>query len=89
MTRIELAKKGIVTDEVKFVAAAEGITPEQLSEDIAAGTSVIPININHKISPIGIGRNMRTKVNANIGTSKDKSRSKRDGEARRSCEVRR
>jgi phosphomethylpyrimidine synthase len=72
MTRIELAKKGIVTDEVKFVAAAEGIAPEQLSEDIAAGTSVIPININHKISPIGIGRNMRTKVNANIGTSKDK-----------------
>ena len=72
MTRIELAKKGIVTDEVKFVAAAEGITPEQLSEDIAAGTSVIPININHKITPIGIGRNMRTKVNANIGTSKDK-----------------
>jgi phosphomethylpyrimidine synthase len=72
MTRIELAKKGIVTDEVKVVAAAEGITPEQLSEDIAAGTSVIPININHKISPIGIGRNMRTKVNANIGTSKDK-----------------
>jgi phosphomethylpyrimidine synthase len=72
MTRIELAKKGIVTDEVKFVAAAEGITSEQLSEDIAAGTSVIPININHKITPIGIGRNMRTKVNANIGTSKDK-----------------
>lgn len=72
MTRIELAKKGIVTDEVKFVAAAEGITPEQLSEDIAAGISVIPININHKITPMGIGRNMRTKVNANIGTSKDK-----------------
>ncbi len=72
MTRIELAKKGIVTDEVRVVAAAEGITPEQLSEDIAAGTSVIPINVNHKISPIGIGRNMRTKVNANIGTSKDK-----------------
>ena len=72
MTRIELAKKGIVTDEVKLVAAAEGLTPQQLSEDIAAGTSVIPININHKISPMGIGRNMRTKVNANIGTSKDK-----------------
>lgn len=72
MTRIESAKKGIVTDEVKFVAAAEGLTPEQLSEDIAAGISVIPININHKITPLGIGRNMRTKVNANIGTSRDK-----------------
>ena len=72
MTRIEMAKKGIVTDEVRLVAAAEGISPEQLSEDIAAGVSVIPINRNHKITPIGIGRMMRTKINANIGTSKDK-----------------
>ncbi|MBA4372436.1 MAG: phosphomethylpyrimidine synthase [Thermodesulfovibrio sp.] len=72
MTRIELAKKGIITDEVKTVAASEGILPEQLSQDIAAGYSTIPINNNHKITPIGIGRNMRTKVNANIGTSKDR-----------------
>lgn len=72
MTRIELAKKGIITDEVKKVAASEGITPEQLSMDIAAGFSTIPINNNHAIAPIGIGRNMRTKINANIGTSKDR-----------------
>lgn len=72
MTRIEMAKKGIVTDEVRLVADSEGISPEQLSEDIAAGVSVVPINRNHKITPIGIGRMMRTKINANIGTSKDK-----------------
>lgn len=72
MTRIELAKKGIITDEVKLVATDEGITPEQLSADIASGVSVISINNNHKIKPIGIGRNLRTKINANIGTSKDK-----------------
>jgi phosphomethylpyrimidine synthase len=72
MTRIELAKKGIVTDEVKRVASAEGLTPEQLSLDIAAGVSTIPINRNHGILPVGIGRNMRTKINANIGTSKDR-----------------
>ena len=72
MTRIELAKKGIITDEVKLVAKGEGLTPEQLSEDIASGVSVIPVNVNHKISPLGIGRNMRTKINANIGTSEDK-----------------
>jgi phosphomethylpyrimidine synthase len=71
MTRIELAKKGVVTDEVKFVAGAEGLPPEQLSADIASGVSTIPINRNRRISPIGIGRNMRTKINANIGTSKD------------------
>ncbi|MEK7742019.1 MAG: phosphomethylpyrimidine synthase ThiC [Nitrospirota bacterium] len=72
MTRIELAKKGIITDEVKLVASEEGLTPEQLSGDIASGVSVIPININHKIKPMGIGKNMRTKINANIGTSKDR-----------------
>ncbi len=72
MTRIEMAKKGIVTDEVRLVAAVEGLSPEQLSEDIAAGVSVIPINRNHKITPIGIGKMMRTKINANIGTSRDK-----------------
>jgi len=72
MTRIELAKKGIITEEVKQVAASEGTDPGQLSMDIAAGYSTIPINSLRSITPIGIGRNMRTKVNANIGTSKDR-----------------
>ncbi len=72
MTRMEVAKKGIITDEVRRVAAAEGLSPEQLSEDIASGVSTIPINRNHPITPIGIGRGMRTKINANIGTSKDR-----------------
>jgi phosphomethylpyrimidine synthase len=72
MTRIESAKKGIITEEVKLVASQEGLSPEQLSEGIASGVSVIPINKNHRITPIGIGRNMRTKINANIGTSKDR-----------------
>jgi phosphomethylpyrimidine synthase len=72
MTRIEFAKKGIITDDVKLVASEEGLSPEQLSQDIASGVSVIPININHKIKPLGIGKNMRTKINANIGTSKDR-----------------
>jgi phosphomethylpyrimidine synthase len=72
MTRIELAKKGIITDEVKLVASTEGITPEQLAVDIAEGVTVIPRNTTHNIKPIGIGRGLSTKVNANIGTSKDK-----------------
>jgi phosphomethylpyrimidine synthase len=72
MTRIEAARKGIVTDEMKVVAAAEGVKAENLASDIAAGVSVISRNINHDISPLGIGRGLRTKINANIGTSKDK-----------------
>ncbi|MGB9715437.1 MAG: phosphomethylpyrimidine synthase ThiC [Thermodesulfovibrionales bacterium] len=72
MTRIELAKKGIITDEMKTVAISEGISPEKLASDIAEGLIVIPRNIKHEIRPIGIGKGLRTKVNANIGTSKDR-----------------
>jgi phosphomethylpyrimidine synthase len=72
MTRIELAKKGIITDEMKEVALSEGMSPESLASDISSGLTIIPINKIHNIKPIGIGRGLRTKVNANIGTSKDK-----------------
>ena len=72
MTRIEITKKGIITDEIKEVAISEGITPERLASDIAEGVTVIPKNIIHDIKPSGIGKGLKTKVNANIGTSKDK-----------------
>lgn len=72
MTRIELAKKGIISDECKEAALSEGISPERLAHDIAQGVTVIPKNMNHDIKPIGIGRGLRTKVNVNIGTSKDR-----------------
>lgn len=71
-TRIEFARKGIITEEVKQVALDEGIKPEQLSQDIAAGLSVISRNSKHGIKPLGIGRGLKTKINANIGTSKDR-----------------
>ena len=71
-TRIELARQGIVTDEVKKVAVDEGTDPEQLSGDIAEGLTVISRNNTHDIRPLGIGRGLRTKINANIGTSKDR-----------------
>jgi phosphomethylpyrimidine synthase len=71
-TRIELARKGIITDEVKRVARDEGVDPETLSKDIASGLSVISRNAGHNITPLGIGRGLKTKINANIGTSKDR-----------------
>src|SRR4030066_2080590 len=71
-TRIDLAKKGIITEEVKQVALDEGIEPERLSQDIASGFTVLSGNAFHDIKPLGIGRGLRTKINANIGTSKDK-----------------
>ncbi|UCH45192.1 MAG: phosphomethylpyrimidine synthase ThiC [Nitrospiraceae bacterium] len=71
-TRIDLAREGFITDEVREVAGDEGISPEQLSRDIAEGLSVISRNVKHDIRPLGIGRGLRTKINANIGTSKDR-----------------
>ncbi len=72
MTRIKMAKKGIVTEEFKEVSRIEGISEEDLIKDIAEGRSVIARNNRHAIKPVGIGKRMRVKVNANIGTSKDK-----------------
>ena len=72
MTQIEQAKKGIVSNEMKIVAAAEKIEAEKLRQLIAEGKIVIPCNINHKnLVPIGIGKFLKTKINANIGTSGD------------------
>jgi len=72
MTRIEQALKGIVTQEMKVVAAGEGIDAERLASDIGQGVSVITRNILRDIKPLGIGKGLSTKINANIGTSKDR-----------------
>jgi phosphomethylpyrimidine synthase len=72
MTQLESAKQGIITNEMKIVAQNESIAEETLRELIAVGKVVIPANINHKnLVPIGIGKQMKTKINANIGTSGD------------------
>lgn len=73
MTRIQLAKKGIISDEVRQVAQEEGISPEELSENIAEGKAVITKNVLRNIKPLGIGKGLGTKINANIGTSRDKT----------------
>jgi phosphomethylpyrimidine synthase len=57
---------------MRAVAENEGIDPETVREMVAEGSVVIPANINHKrLEPCGIGKALRTKVNANIGTSSD------------------
>lgn len=72
MTQIENAKQGIVTKEMKTTAAKESIKEENLRQLIAEGKVVVPANKNHKnLDPIGIGKGLKTKINANIGTSGD------------------
>ena len=81
VTQMHYARKGIITDEMEYIAIRENIfhnkpnhdnkiTPEFVRSEIASGRAIIPSNINHsEIEPMIIGKNFLTKVNANIGNS--------------------
>lgn len=72
MTQLEIARAGKLSEEMKIVAELEHLDPEYIRSGIAAGTIVIPRNVNHNLTKIGgVGNGLRTKVNANIGTSGD------------------
>ncbi|MCK4596330.1 phosphomethylpyrimidine synthase ThiC, partial [candidate division WOR-3 bacterium] len=72
MTLIENAKKGKITSIFRTIAKEEGQLPEYIREGISNGTIVIPSNSkNPPRKAVGIGKGLRTKVNANIGTSPD------------------
>jgi len=70
-TQIELARQGIISEQVASVADAENMAPETLRQLVAAGKVVIPWNHNRRPQAVGIGKGLRTKVNASIGTSSD------------------
>ncbi|CAM2932107.1 phosphomethylpyrimidine synthase ThiC [Hathewaya histolytica] len=71
-TQLEAAKLGIITKEMEIVAREEGIEIQELISNIRKGSVVIPCNKNHKnIHPYGIGKGMSTKINVNLGISKD------------------
>ncbi len=71
-TQMEAARKGIVTPELEAVAKKEGRRPEELLPFLADGTMVIPANIHHKaLDANGVGRMLRTKINVNLGISRD------------------
>ncbi|MFQ5827413.1 MAG: phosphomethylpyrimidine synthase ThiC, partial [Dehalococcoidia bacterium] len=68
----EQAEKGTITPEMRRAAAREGIEPEAVLQGLAEGTIVLPANpLHHGLEPCAIGKGLRTKVNANIGTSSD------------------
>lgn len=69
-TQLTRAKNGEITPAMTAVAKKESLDPEFIRAEVAAGRTVIPANINHpKLSPIGIGNALTTKINANIGNS--------------------
>ena len=70
VTQLHYARQGIVTPEMEFVGIREGLDPEIVREEVAAGRAIIPSNINHPESePMIIGRRFLVKINANIGNS--------------------
>src|SRR5579884_1366349 len=72
MTQLESARKGIITDEMRFVATREDLDPELIRAEVARGRMVIPANKVHltkRLEPMGIGVASRCKINANIGNS--------------------
>ncbi|MEW6115914.1 MAG: phosphomethylpyrimidine synthase ThiC, partial [Nitrospirota bacterium] len=71
MTQLERAKRGEVTPEIQKVAADEGQDVEVVRRRVAAGKIVIPANKNRTSKVVGIGKGLRTKINASIGTSTD------------------
>jgi len=72
MTQLELARKGIISPQMSLVAEHEEVEAEFIRQGVADGTVVIPTSIEHtNLVPCGIGQGLKTKVNANIGTSSD------------------
>ena len=81
ITQMALARQGIITPEMEYVAIRENnnaqqagikthITPEFVRQEVAAGRAVIPANVNHpEAEPMIIGRNFLVKLNTNIGNS--------------------
>ena len=71
-TQMDAARKGIITKEMQAVAEYENIAAEEIRELVAKGQVAIPANKNHKcLKPYGIGTKLKTKINVNLGTSKD------------------
>ncbi|WP_163567825.1 phosphomethylpyrimidine synthase ThiC [Fodinicola feengrottensis] len=70
LTQLAYARAGVLTEEMRFCALREGVEPELVREEVAAGRAVIPVNRRHPESePAIIGKKFLVKINANIGNS--------------------
>ncbi|ERJ30338.1 Thiamin biosynthesis protein ThiC [Campylobacter concisus UNSWCS] len=69
-TQMYYARRGELTKEMSYVAKVEGVSENLVMDEVANGRIIIPANVNHiNLKPMGIGRKLKTKVNANIGNS--------------------
>jgi phosphomethylpyrimidine synthase len=69
-TQMHYARKGIVTEEMQYVAGRERIAPELVRDEVARGRMIIPANVHHtNLEPMCIGVASKCKINSNIGNS--------------------
>src|SRR3984957_607448 len=70
MSQMHFARRGMITEEMAYVAQREKISAELVRSEVAKGTMIIPANINHvELEPMAIGVESLCKINANIGNS--------------------
>ena len=69
-TQMHYARRGELTKQMSYVAKVEGVSENLVMDEVANGRIIIPANVNHiNLKPMGIGRKLKTKINANIGNS--------------------
>src|SRR5215472_14700337 len=69
-SQMHFARKGLITEEMMYVADREKIAPALVRDEVAAGKMIIPANVNHpELEPMAIGVASLCKINANIGNS--------------------
>src|SRR6266576_3970595 len=67
-SQMHYARKGLITEEMEYIAHKEKLTPELVRDEVARGRMIIPANINHpELEPMAIGVASLCKINANIG----------------------
>src|SRR5436853_7245289 len=70
LSQMHFARRGVITEEVEYVARREQLAPELVRDEVAAGRMIIPANVNHpELEPMAIGVASLCKINANIGNS--------------------
>jgi phosphomethylpyrimidine synthase len=70
LSQMHYARRGVITEEMRFVALREQVDVDLVREELACGRAIIPANINHpELEPMIIGRKFLVKINANIGNS--------------------
>ena len=69
-TQMYYARRGELTKQMSYVAKVERVSENLVMDEVAKGSIIIPANVNHtNLKPMGIGRKLKTKINANIGNS--------------------